>query len=100
MLLAHYSIGSWNGCSLKKGVRDFVLTFLALGLTGISPREFLVLYGQGANGKSTLMKVLYHMFGTVLDENKAKVGGSIFDRRHSLHSPSVRRNQGETPGRI
>ena len=60
----------------EKGVRDFVLTFLSLGLTGISVREFLVLWGEGGNGKSTLMKVLYHMFGAVLDKNKAKAGGA------------------------
>jgi putative DNA primase/helicase len=76
----------------EKGVRDFVLAFLALGLTGISVREFLVLWGEGGNGKSTLMKVLYHMFGAVLDKNKAKAGGAYI-RSTAFSTFTVGRDQ-------
>jgi putative DNA primase/helicase len=58
----------------EKGVQDFVQTYLGLCLTGLIVRKVVILWGEGANGKSTLMKVLYHMFGEVLDKSGATVG--------------------------
>ncbi len=60
----------------EKGVQEYVQTYLGLCLTGIIVRKILILYGEGANGKSTLMKVLYRMFGEVLDDNGSVIGQS------------------------
>jgi len=56
----------------EKGVQTYIQTYLGLCLTGIVVRRVLVLYGEGANGKSTLMKVLYHMFGEAVDKSGAR----------------------------
>ncbi len=58
----------------EKGVQDYVQTYLGLCLSGLIVRKILILYGEGANGKSTLMKVLYHMFGEALDRSGSLVG--------------------------
>ena len=59
----------------EKGVQTYIQTYLGLCLTGLIVRRILILYGEGANGKSTLMKVLYQMFGEVLDKNGSTAGG-------------------------
>lgn len=53
----------------QKEVRDFLQTYFGLCLTGIVVRKALILYGEGANGKSTLMRTLQHLFGEVLDKD-------------------------------
>lgn len=58
----------------ENGVQDYVQTYLGLCLSGLIVRKILILYGEGANGKSTLMKVLYHMFGETLDKSGSLAG--------------------------
>jgi len=55
-------------------VRKFLQTYFGLCLTGIVVRKILILFGEGANGKSTLMRVLQYIFSEVLDDRSAQVG--------------------------
>ena len=59
-------------------VRDYVLTYLALCLTGQVVRAILILFGEGANGKSTLVKTMYGLFGKERDQYGTSVAFSTF----------------------
>lgn len=61
-----------------KEVRDYVLTYLSLCLTGQIIRAILILYGEGANGKSTLIKTMYGLFGKEGDQYGTSVAFSTF----------------------
>jgi P4 family phage/plasmid primase-like protien len=58
----------------EEGVQMFIQTYFGLMLTGVVPRKVLILCGEGANGKSTLMRVLRHMLGEVVDGSGALIG--------------------------
>ena len=55
-------------------VRKYLQTYLGLCLTGLVVRKALILYGEGSNGKSTLVQVLHRMFDEVLDEHGNRIG--------------------------
>lgn len=67
-----------------RDVQEFIRVWSGYGLTGdISEQELIIYYGQGRNGKSTLMDVLSHIMGdyaltlpfTSLLHNDRKGGG-------------------------
>jgi putative DNA primase/helicase len=54
-------------------VRTYLQKFFGLCLTGILTRKIIVLWGEGRNGKGTLMKTLQGIFGEVLSKQKEQL---------------------------
>ena len=72
----------------KPEVIPYLLTFLSLSLTSIVERQYVILYGKGANGKGTLSRILMSVFGIANSNYSYTTNFSTFTASRNAPSPN------------